>query len=272
MMLFVYFTKTLPGLQVGDWVKWCHAYGLDGVDLAVRPGYPVNPDNIFNALPVWSETLAKAKLRIGLVTAPTNLNDPAQKDAERFFKACKSAGVSSIKIGYFPFDQDYPRTYRKARVALEGFASLARDTGVKALLHTHSGLYLGNNAAGQRLLLDGLDPHGVGSFLDTGHLALGGGPFPLELQLVKPWFSCLAIKDIEWAKGGSGWKNQVVPAGMGIVRWDEVGSSLRSSGFDGTISLHGEYSMEGPDNRGKAAAAEKAFLVKKLGIKERLPG
>ena len=139
---------------------------------------------------------------------------------------------------------------------------MAEATGVKALFHTHSGKYLGNNAAGQRLLLEGIDPHKVGSFLDTGHLALCGGPFTTELELVKPWFSCLAIKDVEWNHSAKGWKNEIVPAGKGVVRWNEVGSALKSSGFEGTVSLHGEYSLEGPEKRGEMAAAEKDFLVK----------
>ena len=261
-MLFVYFTKTLPTLQLEDWVRWCGTYGLNGVDLAVRPGYPVTPENALEKLPRWREAFSKAGLAIGLVTAPTSFNDPDHPDAIRIFKACQAAGIPGVKVGYFPFEGDFQRISRQARRALEGFATLAEKTGVKALFHTHSGRNLGNNAAGQRLLLEGLDPHRIGSFLDTGHLALGGGPFPMEMELVKPWFSSLAIKDVEWTKGAKGWKSTIVPAGQGIVRWNEVGIALKSAGFQGTVSLHGEYALEGAVQRGEAAAAEKAFLNK----------
>jgi len=37
---------------------------------------------------------------------------------------------------------------------------------------------------------------------------------------------------------------------------------LKSAGFQGTVSLHGEYALEGAVQRGEAAAAEKAFLNK----------
>lgn len=265
-MRFVYFTKTLPAFQVDDWIRWCGANGLDGVDLAVRPGYPVTPENALAKLPFWREAFLKAKLTIGLVTAPTSLNDPNHPDARRLFKACQSAGIPAVKIGYFPFEGDYPVARNKARQALEGFAALADSTGVKALFHTHSGKNLGNNAAGQRLLLEGIDPHQVGSFLDTGHLALGGGPFPTELELVKPWFSCLAIKDVEWTKGPKEWKSGIVPAGKGIVRWNEVGAALKGLKYQGTVSLHGEYPLDGAEKRGEIAAAERAFLANQFNL------
>lgn len=260
-MRFVYFTKSMPAFLAEDWSAWCLEYRIDGLDMAVRSGFPVNPDNVGNTLPKWADILAKNKLHIALVTAPTDLTNPEDKRARNIFRACKNAGVPAIKIGYFGFLGSYTEEMVKARVALGGFAELAKETGVKALYHTHSGGYLGNNAACQRLIFEGIDPHYLGSFLDTGHLALGGGPFAMELELVKPWFSCLAIKDIEWFKEGSTWMNKVVPVGSGIVRWAEVGKALKKNGFDGSISLHGEYAMEGPRNRGKAAAMEKTKIL-----------
>ena len=263
-MQFVYFTKSLPAFGVSDWIAWCLEYRIQGLDLAVRPGYPVTPDNVATILPKWAEMLAKEKLSIGLVTAPTDLNNPEDKRARTMFRACKAAGVAAIKIGYFGFSGGYPQEFAKAKAALSGFAELAKETGVKVLHHTHSGGYLGNNAAGQRLIFEGIDPHYLGSFLDTGHLALGGGPFAQEVELIKPWFSCLAIKDIEWFRDGSVWKNQVVPVGSGIVRWAEVGKALKKNSFDGTVSLHGEYAMEGPVNRGRAAALEKSKILNEI--------
>ena len=43
-MRFVYFTKTLQSLDVPGLIGFCKDVGLEGVDLAVRPGYPVHPE------------------------------------------------------------------------------------------------------------------------------------------------------------------------------------------------------------------------------------
>src|SRR5205823_3827012 len=56
-MRYVYFTKTLRGLDVKGLAGFCKEVGLDGVDLTVRPGYPVNPDNAGKALPAAAKLL-----------------------------------------------------------------------------------------------------------------------------------------------------------------------------------------------------------------------
>ena len=259
-MKFVYFTKTLPALDALQWVTWCQSVGLDGLDLAVRPGYPVNPDNVRKILPKWISVLRRENLFIQIVTAPVDLIHSEDPRAVDIFEACKSAGIPAVKIGYFNFQGQYEANYRKARSALEGFARLAERTGVKACYHTHSGRNLGNNGAGLRLLLEGIDPHYIGAFLDTGHLALGGGPFDLEVGIIKPWFSLLAIKDISWSNTEGVWSNKIVPVNNGIVKWNDVGSTLKAHSFQGVVSLHGEYALDGSHARSKMAAIELVFL------------
>src|SRR5687768_7203556 len=100
-MKFVYFTKTLRELDVAGLIGFCKDAGLDGVDLTVRPGYPVNPDNAATELPRAARAFGAAGLVIGLVTAPTNLIDPDGKATQALFEACGKAGVPAVKIGYF---------------------------------------------------------------------------------------------------------------------------------------------------------------------------
>ena len=264
-MRYVYFTKLLKSLDVRGLIGLCKEVGLDGVDLAVRAGYPVNPDNVATALPDAVKAFADAGLTIGLVTADTALNDAEGKTAKSLFEACGKAGVPAIKIGYFPYKPPVEDALKSARARLAAFAKLAEATKVKACCHTHSGNYLGNNAASLRLLLQDLDPHHVGAFLDTGHTAVNGGPIRLELDTVRPWLSLLAIKDMLWDKAADGWKYHVVPAGEGVVRWKDVGAAVKDVKFNGTISLHGEYETKDLDERKRLAKAELALLKKVVG-------
>ncbi len=261
-MRYVYFTKLLKELDVPALIGFCKEVGLDGVDLAVRPGYPVNPDNAATALPDAMKAFTNVGLTIGLVSADTGLNDAEGKSAKSLFAACGLAGIPSLKIGYFPYKPPLEDALKSARARLAGFAKLAETTKVKACYHTHSGLYLGNNAASLRLLLQDLDPHHIGAFLDTGHTAVNGGPFPLEADLVRPWLTLLAIKDMLWVKDKSGFHSHVVPAGDGIVRWTEVGQGVKAAKFDGTVSLHGEYETKDLAERKELAKRELAFLKK----------
>jgi sugar phosphate isomerase/epimerase len=264
-MRYVYFTKTLRELDVKGLIAFCKEVGLDGVDLAVRPGYPVHPGNAPTTLPEAAKAFRDAGLTIGLVTAPTDLTDPESKAARAIFEACGRAEVPAVKIGYFTYQPPFDDRLREARGRLAGFARLAGQTKVRACYHTHSGAFLGNNAASLRLLLQDVDPHHVGVFLDTGHTAINGGPIRMEADLVRPWLSLLAIKDMVWEKTPAGWRSRVVPVGEGIVRWGEVGQAVKESKFNGTVSLHGEYETKDQAERRDLARRELTLLKKHLG-------
>ena len=264
-MRYVYFTKTLQSLDLPGVIGFCKDVGLDGVDLAVRPGYPVTPENAATELPKAAKTFQDAGLTIGLVTAPTNLADPESGLAKTMFEACGKAGVPAIKLGYFTYKDKFDDGVAEARKRLAGFGKLAAKTGVKACYHTHSGNYLGNNAAGLRLLLQDLDAHHVGAFVDTGHTAINGGPFPMEADILRPWLTLVAIKDMLWSKAKDTWQAGVVPVGAGIVRWNEVARGLKDARFNGTISLHGEYETKDLAERKQLAKEELEKLKKLLG-------
>ena len=264
-MRYLYFTKTLQKLDVPELIKFCKDAGLDGADMAVRPGFPVNPDNALAELPTAVKAFADAGLVIGLVSASTNLIDPDGKEARAVFEAAAKAEVPAIKIGYFPLRSPFDESLKAARTRLESFAKLAERSKVRVCYHTHSGANIGNNAASLRWLLQDFDPHHVGAYFDTGHTAINGGPVRTELDIIKPWLSMIAIKDMLWEKKEKGWAHRVVPAGDGIVLWSEVAQGLKDCKFNGTISLHGEYDTKTQEERLKLAKEELTYLKKHFG-------
>ena len=56
-MRYVYFSKTLQSLDLAGLIAFCKEAGLDGVDLAVRPGYPINPDNALALVRAYFEEI-----------------------------------------------------------------------------------------------------------------------------------------------------------------------------------------------------------------------
>jgi sugar phosphate isomerase/epimerase len=264
-MRYVYFTKSLQSLDIAALIAFLKDTGLDGADMAVRPGFPVTPDNAPTELPRAAKAFKDAGLSIGIVSTPTSLNDADAADSKAIFEACAKAEVPAVKVGYFPYQGKFDAALAEARRRMAGFAKLAEKTGVKACYHTHSGAMLGNNAAGLRLLLHDLDAHHVGAFLDTGHLAVNGGPIRFELDMARQWLSLVSIKDMLWEKKKDAWEYHVVPAGEGIVRWADVAAGLKEVRYGGTVSLHGEYEAKDLARRKELAKAELAFLKKQFG-------
>jgi sugar phosphate isomerase/epimerase len=263
-MQYIYFTKTLKDLAPPALVEFCKETGVDGLDLAVRPGYPIEPANVLLELPKFAAIMKQNKLDIPLVSAPTSLVDAESKEAKSLFEACALAGVPMIKIGYFTYKGNFSDDLQAARNKLQGFAKLAQQTKVKVVYHTHSGANIGNNAVSLKELLTDFDPHHVGAFADTGHLAVNGGPIKMELEILRPWLSIIAIKDILWEQAKGDWAFKVMPAGSGIVRWNDVSKGIKDAKFQGTIVLHGEYEAASLPNRKDLAKKELAFLKKQF--------
>jgi sugar phosphate isomerase/epimerase len=265
-MRYVYFTKFLQSLDVKGLASFAKEVGLDGLDLVVRPGYPVNPDNALTALPEAVKVFRDEGLFIGLISAPTDMSDADSKTAQVLFDAAAKAGVPFVKTGYFLYRPPFDEALANARKRLGEFSRLAAKTGVRACYHTHSGNFLGNNAASLRLLLQDSDPHHIGAYFDTGHTAINGGPPRMEIDILRSFLSLVAIKDMAWEHRGNTWAVHIVPAGQGIVPWGEVGQALKQARFNGTVSLHAEYEeIKGAQERKKAAKEELAFLKKHLG-------
>ena len=44
-MKYIMFTKHLEGLDIAGIMEALKSVGVEGADLCVRPGYPVNPEN-----------------------------------------------------------------------------------------------------------------------------------------------------------------------------------------------------------------------------------
>jgi len=264
-MRYIYFTKTLQKLDVPSLIKFCKDAGLDGADMAVRPGFPVTPDNGLSELPAAVKAFADAGLVVGVVSAQTTLNDPDDKEAKQVFEATAKAELPAVKIGYFPLRSPFDENLKTARKRLEGWVKLGEKNKVQVLYHTHSGPNIGNNCASLRWLLQDFDPHHVGAYVDTGHTVINGGPIRTELDIVRPWLAMIAIKDMLWEKTDKGWAHRVVPAGEGIQNWKDVAQGLKECKFNGTISLHAEYETKDIDERKSLAKRELDFLKKQLG-------
>ena len=247
-MQCIMFTKYLKDLAPGELAASLKSIGMDGADLCVRPGYQAEPETAEETLPEVVRVLAEEGLSVPLVTGPADLTDPAMEDAERLFAACGSAGVGLIKIGYWLFDreQDYQPQVDACRKRLEGFARLAAEHSVKAVVHTHSGPYMGLNASASLRLVEGFDPERVGVFLDAGHLSICGEPMEMAISIVRDYVCCFAFKDFVRLPGERDGREVYYPRpralGWGAVDWEGVLKAIVEAGLqDVTASLHSEY-------------------------------
>jgi len=253
----IVFSKLLKDRSIPELIDLAHSHGYDGYDLCVRSGYPVSPEDAALTLPTAVRQLAAAGLSVPLVTGPTSLTDPRQPEAENLLAALADAGVPRMKLGYFRFDpaQPYWEQVDRARRTLENWEILGRIYGVQVCYHTHSGNYLGLNAAALMHLLLDRDPAHIGAYLDPAHFAVNGEPFALGLSMAAEYVSLFSFKDVlvervqlDGPSAGSGERHGTgkvcwVPAGEGVVNWMEVFGEVKRTGFDGPVSIHCEFEV-----------------------------
>ena len=241
------FTKHLEGWDLGQIIEGLKSAGVEGADLCVRPGYPVNPENAKTELPAAAKRFADEGLCIPLITTPGDLTEASIDYAEPLFEACAEAGVKLVKLGYWQMEEGgYWATIDRCRERLEGFEELAEKTGVKPVVHNHSGSTMGLNSSSVMNIVRGFDPKLVGVFADVGHLSIVGEPYPMAFDIVKEYLCAVAFKDLVKQKFMQGdkpvWRIDVWPLGMGFGDFPLVMKLLEDMSFDGPISFHCEYS------------------------------
>ncbi|MBI2194902.1 MAG: sugar phosphate isomerase/epimerase [Planctomycetes bacterium] len=246
-MKLIFFTKAFPELGIDGWIDLAQRSGMEGLDLCCRPGYPIHPGNVERALPAAVAGIESAGLVLPMVTAPGDLVQPGDPRSHPILAGMQAAGVRLLKLGYFHVDnarEDYWVKVGEVRRALEGWAMLARDFGVKVCYHNHSGASsMGINAAALMHFVHGLDPESVGVYLDPGHLLLDGEHPDIAFNMVKGYLAIVGLKDAAKERNpvGDGWRYSFPRAGHGDVPWNAVFDHLVRLGFHGPLSVHAEY-------------------------------
>lgn len=272
-MKLVLFSKHFAGEDIPKLAARANQLGLDGYDLAVRPGQAVNPENAGSALPEAVSFFKKEGLAVPMVTARGNLLSPDDEDVRPLLKAMDKADVRLLKLGYFHLKRFQPIDYWKevdaARKILAKWAKLGAEYQVRICYHTHSAhkgehLYLGSNASGLMHLLEGQDSANLGAYLDAGHLEAEGEPFDFALPIVGKYFSMLAVKDVKIEKIGEDRTLRWMSAGQGQVDWNNVFRTLAGAGFSGPVSIHAEYQVSGQDAFEAQLPKEVVFFREKV--------
>ena len=99
------FSKFFKEKSVDELIALAADLQVDGFDLCVRPGYPVNPDNAAPRRCLRPPgSCGKPGLSIPMITGNFDLLTPDHPTAAPILAAMDKADVRFIKLGYFTFD------------------------------------------------------------------------------------------------------------------------------------------------------------------------
>lgn len=232
------FTKPWPDLSLGELGALVARMGFDGVELPVRPGYQVEPDNASTMLSVAAETLTKHGVDLVSVAGPCT---------EDVIRACGEAGASILRIMVsIPPETDYLSCIEQTRREWDGLLPALESSGVTLGIQNHKGRFL-THAMHLRHALQGYDPKRIGAVWDAAHEAFAGSDPDLALDVVWPHLCLVNLKNGLWERGEvdalgvQHWQSRWVAGHEGICDWPRVAQALVKRGYNGDICLTAEY-------------------------------
>lgn len=252
MPVHVLFTDNLADLPLKDAIASARRAGFEGIDLTLRPGGHVLPENAEVGLSEAHRLAGDAGAVIPMAsTAVTSASSP---HAEAIFAAAAHYGVRRLKLGYWPYTPfgKLAGQIDAARRDLEGVVKLGQKYHVLPCVHCHSGRLVAAGGPLLYLLLRDFKPTEVGAYLDPMHMTIEGGVagWEMGLDLLAPWSALVGVKNFRWVeaarddRGQLRYRWQYVPIADGQAPLPDFVARLKDIRYDGVVSLHSEYKGE----------------------------
>lgn len=246
------FTKPWREPELEELADVVAEMGFDGVELAVRPGYQVDPETALEGLPEAVSIFEKRGLAIESV---------ATELSARMVAACAAAGVPILRT-MLPVDPEtgYLESVKRFQEQARAMIAEVEKTGVRIGVQNHCGNYVGT-AAGLMAALEPL-PESFVAVLDLAHTTLCGEPVRYALEIARPRLAMVNLKNAIRVAGPENaheeltWIRRWVGAKEGLTPWSEVVAELRRSNYAGPVCLTAEYH----DESGRPLREEAAFV------------
>lgn len=233
------FTKPWGTLTAPELAEVVSGLGFTAVELPVRPGCHVTPENAAAVLPAFGRALGDRGISITSVAG--DLTEPV-------LAACAAAQVPLLRI--MPrVTRPYRDSVARVQAALVESAALVEKYGITVGLQHHHGPYL-TTATAVRELIEPL-PDCYGVIWDAGHEGLAGQDLATSLELVGDRLVQVNLKNavlerisVSDAYGErSAWARHVwVDGPDGYADWAVAVAALYETGWDGPVCLCAEYS------------------------------
>ncbi len=235
----IVFTKPWPELEPTELVAVAKNLDVDGIELPVRPGFQVTPEQAETKLPEAARILADNGLKIESVAGSAE---------ERIVVACAKAQVPLIRIMVrIPPERGYFDVIDETRATLDSLESTLRDAGVVIGIQNHCDRFIGS-AIGLYQLVEPLASDTVGIILDPAHCALDGEPIDMAIDITRDRLSLVNLKGA-FKRRINGvnsvearWRTEWCTARDAGYSWSETIGLLRNAGYEGPLCLPVEYS------------------------------
>jgi sugar phosphate isomerase/epimerase len=245
------FSKCLQFLAYDALGEVVAELGFDGVDLTVRKGGHVRPENVKKDLPSAVKAIQRAGIGVPMIS--TEINDPDDPFTGQFLGLASDSGIQYYRMGYYSYNPKLTvfENLDHYRRKLENLEKINRKYNIRGGYQNHSGPWgmVGGAVWDLYLMLKEIDPEYTGVQYDIAHAMVEGGfSWSVALEVITPWVNSLAIKDYLWKKGEKRWNMGCVPLGEGMVDFKKYLKQIDSKLSSVPITIHYEYDLGGAES------------------------
>jgi sugar phosphate isomerase/epimerase len=238
------FTKPWK-MTVPDLGEHVRRLGFDGIELPVRPGFQVEPQNVTKDLPRVARQFAEYGIRITSVAGPTD---------EATMAACADAGIPIIRICVGIGPEGYLASEARLQREYDALVPLLDRYGVTLGIQNHCDRCV-SNAMGLRHLMEKYEPRHVAAVWDAAHNALNGEDPELAIDIIWSHLCMVNLKNAFWQRTNgpdaevAEWRHYWTSGRQGLASWPRVAAELKKRNYQGVVCLTAEYSDETSVNR-----------------------
>lgn len=238
------FSKHLQFLDYDEMAETAAEIGFDGVDLAVRPGGHVLPENVEKDLPRAVKAVEKAGLKVPMMT--TAITDPKEFSSQATLGTAANEGIKLYRMGYlkYDFEKGVDKTLDTYKPLIEELVKINDFFEIKGNYQNHDGTNIGAAIWDLWTLFREHDNEWIGIQYDIRHNTVEGGrSWPVDLQLVADYVHSLVLKDFKWGTIDGKWRVINTPIGEGMVDFPKFLEIIREKKIGGPVSMHFEYPL-----------------------------
>lgn len=235
--------------QLGkDMFPFLAEIGFEGIDLTVRPGGYVLPENVEKDLPKAVNAATKKGLSVPMIS--TAINEASETTTRKILKTASECGVKYYRPNWFRYDNSLgiERNLDLFRKRLAGLCELNVKYGLQAnyqnhyVFNSHQGGIFGSPVWDLWTVIKDMDPRYIGCQYDIYHaVAEGFTSWQLGLKAIRPHIGTVSVKDFILDKTDGKWAIKTVPMGTGVVDFDAFFKIIRDEKITCPISLFFEF-------------------------------
>lgn len=259
------FSKHLQWLDYQDMARVAADIGFDGVDLTVRPGGHVLPENVERDLPKAVEAVRDAGLEVYMMS--TAIGDPDDEHTERILKTASELEIGHYRTDWFPYDEakNIAQNLEDFKSRLQRLAEMNSAYNIQGDYQNHAGTSFGSSIWDLWLVLNEINTDWIGCQYDIRHATVeGANSWQNGFAVIHPFIGTLDIKDFHWVKTENQWQEQNVPLGEGMVNFEKYFELIQKYDVQVPLSLHYEYDLGGAEHGATTLETDKEQVLEAL--------